>query len=590
MRRRAAGAAVLLALGAALPALSEVKNSRHNLAVGGPGSNTAAMESKICIFCHTSHTGNPALPLWNHELSTVTHYATYSSSTLTIPGPLEQPTGVSKLCLSCHDGTVGLGKTGIRGPIQMHGPGRGRMPKGEANLGTDLTDDHPISFVPNLSNPEILNPPPGDPVQLDETGRVQCTTCHDPHQEDRDPVTRKFLVTENRASQMCTTCHRMAAWDSNPSSHQSSNATYAELQGAHTGYTTVRDNGCESCHKPHTGNTPQRLIKFPEEATCDPCHDGSVAARDVAADFRKPFVHPTYSMTPSVHDAAEAPNGFSYPLPEIDPGASRHAECSDCHNPHASFTTVASSAGVPGSLAGTWGIDATGAPAEPAVAEFQICFKCHGDSANKPQSSGLPDPPYTRRRLEQFNTRLEFDPQNPSHHAVVGPGRNPDVPSLLQPYTAGSVIRCTDCHSSDSGPGAGGHGPGGPHGSIHNHILERNLNTGDDNAGIDFGSMYALCFKCHSEASIMGDRSFSAHRLHIDGENSSCLVCHDPHGISSRQGNDINNSHLINFDAFVVQPNVDGLLEFVDYGTYSGGCALNCHGVEHDPARGTGTY
>ena len=58
---------------------------------------------QICIACHTPHGGNTTVtdaPLWNHAVTTAT-YTLYSSSTLNA-GPLTQPSGVSKLCLSCH--------------------------------------------------------------------------------------------------------------------------------------------------------------------------------------------------------------------------------------------------------------------------------------------------------------------------------------------------------------------------------------------------------------------------------------------------------------------------------------------------------
>ncbi|MFQ5717971.1 MAG: cytochrome c3 family protein [Acidobacteriota bacterium] len=584
MRRRAAPAALLLLLLAVRGALGGVETSKHNLSVSGPGTITAGTESQICIFCHTPHNANPAVPLWNHELATPGSYATYSSTTLTVTLPLEQPTGASKLCLSCHDGTVALGQTVNDGLLALQNTGvGGRMPAGPANLGTDLTDDHPISFVPNLTDPEILNPPPGDPVKLDQGGKVQCTSCHDAHTEDTDPVSLRFLVKSNRASALCVTCHQVEHWNSNPSSHQSSQSTYTSTQGAHTGYTTVEDNGCESCHRPHSGNAPQRNLKFIEESTCGACHDGSVATKDVVAEFSKLVVHPTFSVTPSVHDAAESPTNPSATLPEINPGDARHAECPDCHNPHAAYSQAASAPDVSGALAGTWGIDTSGALRDPALSEYELCYKCHADSANRPQDSGLPYPPYTQRQIVQFNTRLEFDPLSPSHHAVEAPGPNPDVPSLLAPWTTASVLYCTDCHNSDTSPGAGGAGPAGPHGSSHNHLLERNLDVGDGNTGTDFAGMYALCFKCHSEASILNDESFTDHKRHIDGENASCMVCHDPHGVSHVQGNSTNNSHLINFDTSVVLPNSDGLLMFEDRGTLAGACFLKCHNNQHKP-------
>jgi hypothetical protein len=63
--------------------------------------------------------------------------------------------------------------------------------------------------------------------------------------------------------------------------------------------------------------------------------------------------------------------------------------------------------------------------------------------------------------------------------------------------------------------------------------------------------------------------------------NAPCSACHDPHGISATQGNAVNNTHLINFDVIIVQPNLSGSLEFEDLGTFQGSCSLMCHGAEH---------
>jgi len=55
------------------------------------------------------HNANPAVPLWNQTLSTGATYQPYASTTMKATVGL--PTGSSKLCLACHDGTVAIGNT-----------------------------------------------------------------------------------------------------------------------------------------------------------------------------------------------------------------------------------------------------------------------------------------------------------------------------------------------------------------------------------------------------------------------------------------------------------------------------------------------
>ena len=373
--------------------------NKHNLSVSGPGPVRATTTTEICVFCHAPHNSNPAAPLWNHADSGVT-YATYTSSTMAAaPGA---PTGSAKLCLSCHDGTVAIGATLTRGVIDMTGVNVAGHLTGPGALGANLSDDHPISFVP-VTGPQILNPPAGDAVKLDPHGRVQCRSCHDPHQQNIDPVTGKFLVKANAESALCLTCHRKTYWSTTPNSHRISTRSYTAAHGAHTGYTTVASNGCESCHKPHTAPGASRMLKDVEEKTCGSCHGPSgVATKNIAAEFNKTYRHPSYAVTPSVHDAAESPDSTRFRVPEASATTPRHAECADCHNPHASHAVAATAPKASGLLAGVWGISSGGLRVEPSgtppsVSEYEICFKCHGDSANKPQPAG-PYPPYPNRQ------------------------------------------------------------------------------------------------------------------------------------------------------------------------------------------------
>src|SRR5512134_3230029 len=99
------------------------------------------------------------------------------------------------------------------------------MPAGKSNLGTDLSDDHPISFTYDgaLASANGQLKDPGtlvNRVRLDHNNQVQCTTCHDPHNNQYG----KFLVQDNYGSALCTTCHNMKHWQN--SAHRNSNKTW----------------------------------------------------------------------------------------------------------------------------------------------------------------------------------------------------------------------------------------------------------------------------------------------------------------------------------------------------------------------------
>jgi len=528
----------------------------HNLSVSGTGTVKATSETEVCVFCHTPHNSNPSGPLWNRNDPGAT-YVLYNSSTLqAVPG---QPDGSSLLCLSCHDGTIALGDVVSRTADISFSGGVTRMPAGKSNLTTDLSDDHPVSFIYNsalsVSDGQLKDPSAiSYPVAL-ENGKVQCTSCHDPHNN----IYSDFLVTSTQFSGLCFKCHDRNYWA--PSSHSTSTKTWSGTgtnPWQHTSYTTVAENGCENCHNPHSAGKRQRILNYQaEENNCLNCHDGNVAAKNIKAQFAKTYVHNVYGYN-LTHDPVEN-----------EMVSTIHVECEDCHNPHAVKTLAANAPAANGFLAGVKGINQTGNPVNPVQYEYEVCYRCHADSPNKPAS-------HTTRQIPQNNVRLEFDLSGPSYHPVAGPGKNPSCPSLISPaYTVSSVIYCTDCHASN-GVGA----PAGPHGSIYPSILKYRYEKADNT--VESPSTYELCYSCHSRNSIIGNVSFEFHNKHIREENAPCNACHDPHGISSTQGNSTNNSNLINFDRAIVSPDGTGALRFVDTGTNNGYCLIRCHGKTHD--------
>jgi len=591
---RAAWSLVLLLLLLPFQGRAEsVVGSLHDLSVSGTGSIRAASATGACVFCHTPHGGNAQTPLWNHGTSKAT-YILYSSTTMV--ATVGQPNGASALCLSCHDGTVALGMVNSLGkPIQMQGGATVLPANDPTNLGTNLSQDHPISFVFNshlatqaqLVDPSALT----GAVKLDGQSQVQCTSCHDPHNDQFG----SFLVMDNSGSALCTTCHLPPDWTGSAhhlsaaslksavsqiqargAPHKASalpdSAVRSELVAvsqirAQSGAKTVGANACNNCHTSHkAAGRQQLLLSTRQEQTCFACHNGTVVRQNIEAELAKVSVHPVLQSTPA-SDSVVSTSRTSMIK------ASSQVTCSDCHNSHAAKKSASVAPDASGPILGVKGMTKSGGIANPIRFEYELCFRCHGD---KPVSS----PDAVDRNFPQPNTRLAFSSANRSYHPVVERGTNPRVPSLIMPYTAASLIKCTDCHNNNQGPGAGGTGPRGPHGSAFVPLLERQLITRDYiNESVE---NYALCYKCHNRESILSDQSFRAinsqgrdcgHRFHIVDQKTACTTCHDSHGVALNQ-------HLINFNPDFVTP-ANGRIAYNSIGTFRGNCTLTCHGYAH---------
>ncbi len=253
-----ASLAMAVAMGTALA--GSIVGSRHDL-LGlnqrGYGTESGPMTgatfnnyNERCVYCHTPHNASPAAPLWNRELPVQSGYQMYSSPNFdSKPGPA--PDGISLACLSCHDGTVAVdavlnkpqyhtiidagthykmsfeGQPGTDSCGKCHNRAEGAYGGiGGAHDATiryltkDLRDDHPISMPlpdwrtdPQFNQPYIPKEDGGrtfpNGVQTFAGDKVQCASCHDPHNPDeknlegRDP----FLRASNRDSALCLTCH-----------------------------------------------------------------------------------------------------------------------------------------------------------------------------------------------------------------------------------------------------------------------------------------------------------------------------------------------------------------------------------------------
>ncbi len=488
--------------------------TKHNLSVSGPGPIQAQGETRICIFCHTPHNAAPDSPLWNRELEPQI-YTVYASPTLGA-GVLPQPSGSTKLCLTCHDGTVAMGAV-LNPPGGIAMSGSSTLPPGSlSDFGLDLSGHHPVSFSYSASLPNVeLQPSPPEELVFGGADEVHCSTCHDPHNDEFG----RFLVKDNRFSALCITCHTLTEWPG--SAHATSTYVIVGIlprpPKTWPNWYELAEWGCETCHTPHFAATAEQLLNFTEDPpapfSCTTCHSSQPpvpphlgAARnatieglraspvraDIGRQVSKLSAHP---------ESTSLPAGFSRGLGSGSRADLASVGCSDCHNPHVANDQQAELPYVSGALRGVPGVDRNGAKVFPATYEYEICFRCHGDNT--------PDSQYVPRVVGSTNTRLDFDANNASFHPVVEIGRSVDVPSLpssLSPrMTASDQIGCTSCHADDEG------GARGPHGSDFAPILKERYET-VDGAGESYES-YALCYRCHERTSILADRSFAHPRL-----------------------------------------------------------------------------
>jgi predicted CXXCH cytochrome family protein len=524
-----------------------VADTPHNLSVtGGGGAHDvkSSVETRICIFCHTPHHATQT-PLWSREVPPDTIYTPYKSTTMKANPKPDKPKNSSRLCLSCHDGTIALGALGPGGTYVIDAS-LPKMPSDidpakNARIGKDLSDDHPISFpYPSLANNPELNDPStlwGSGIKLSADDYVECTSCHDPHNNQYGNFTVLDLSVHRDA--LCTKCHNKAGWSDKDSTHRTGGTRYPSISSG------VEKNGCTNCHLVHSAQQGEHLLQLPstgagEETNCySSCHNGAPYSNIYNEFNTKTYTHPI-STTTGVHKSDES-------LPVS--GGSAHVECTDCHNPHqagwegaplgAASPLVPPASVAPnvnGPLRGVRGVDETGTVAvTESTFEFQICFKCHaGGSSDKFISTYIPP----KRAFRDYDESNRFASGNPSYHPVTA-NRLSTGASLVSQYQTSMVrIYCTDCHL--------------PHGGNEPHILNaQNWDTYPSPV-----SNYPLCFRCHERLFLLDpfnsphSGSAALHKSHVlDHANKApCSACHDPHGVPATLATTTTAGHLVNFD------------------------------------------
>jgi predicted CXXCH cytochrome family protein len=204
------GAALAIGLVCAQNVAADISGSAHDFSGSGYGS------TEICIFCHTPHDADTTVtnaPLWNHALSATTGYTMYDSShSSTIENTVDSsPNPMSRLCLSCHDGTVAVDSFGGATGTTFLSTDAAT----DGYIGKDLTVHHPISIVYD-------NSASGDPglnatttavgstsltvADILYSTKVECASCHDVHNQG-EVGAASLLVADNDGSALCLSCH-----------------------------------------------------------------------------------------------------------------------------------------------------------------------------------------------------------------------------------------------------------------------------------------------------------------------------------------------------------------------------------------------
>jgi predicted CXXCH cytochrome family protein len=199
-------------------AFALIAASKHDLSPGAGHLYTGGVKSS-CAYCHAPHHAVSGAPLWNRSTSAAT-YTLYGSGATLAGTTVNQPGINSQTCLSCHDGTINVGDV-INGtddiPVRAGVLNAGGLIVNTAAgyIGTNLTTTHPIGVVYNsavtiagLTNVVNANNQVGGKKWKiygggNGVGRVECGSCHDPHNTTAGEV--PFL--KDTLATICSDCH-----------------------------------------------------------------------------------------------------------------------------------------------------------------------------------------------------------------------------------------------------------------------------------------------------------------------------------------------------------------------------------------------
>lgn len=338
--------------------------------------------------------------------------------------------------------------------------------------------------------------------------------------------------------------------------------------------------GCQTCHDPHASQnarltaisqTPDgststghlnvsrdNSTTWTEQALCYGCHDGrrsgtcssagchntDMSWLNVSTPFGLTYRHPVERS--GRHTDTETASQLG--------STNRHAECVDCHDPHAlrrgrhtSGSSLAGEAirGATGVKPTAWPANWTAVPAgnwtterlDGGTSDFEayLCLKCHSSYSGQPFTVTSGSGTYT-----STDVGMEINPANQSNHNILGQSVGmessfviggttytwslPAASAFLKTgWNTNSPMTCTDCHSNTTASAKG------PHGSSVQWLLDPGYTNWTNTTSLT-NYTTVICGKCHTNLAT----SNIVHQEHDTrgAEGGYCRYCHIkiPHG------------------------------------------------------------
>ncbi len=200
-----------------------IVNSPHDFSNLGQSANSRNTTGELCVACHVPHDFGQDIYqsglLWNHAPSEATYTTYVSSAGLSA----QQPSGTSKLCLGCHDGTIAIddydgasgGGSAFIGDYNSAFQVPGRLTQ-HNNSGRT----HPvgIEYIYDPFDADGLHSPSsplgfsGSINDVLDNGKVVCSSCHDVHnngaQRGSQLLRAPMKASQGSASGLCLSCHK----------------------------------------------------------------------------------------------------------------------------------------------------------------------------------------------------------------------------------------------------------------------------------------------------------------------------------------------------------------------------------------------